>query len=56
LDPVATALVAGTFGRQRDPNDYGTISIGVSNGVINQISTISALVTAMQPSVQSALL
>ena len=32
---------------------YGRISMGVSGGVINQISTMSEFDTAMQPSVQS---
>ena len=35
---------------------HGLISIGVSGGVMSQISTMSEFATAMQPSVQSTLL
>ena len=54
LDPSTLLLVSSVLDAGVGPVwGYGSISIGTLSEVIIQISTISALVTAMQPSVQS---
>lgn len=52
---VHQGVVAGARLRPLCGATYGKISIGVPSSVAAQISSISALLTAMQPSVQSQL-